>query len=313
MAQFENSSKLQVLNSKQVIAFGEIIWDILPSGRVMGGAPANFAIRMQSLGHRVTLVSRVGQDGLGAEALLQLKTRGVDIGSVAVDEKFPTGTAQVQIQPDGSPVFSIIPNVAYDYITRTPELSEAVRAADFFCFGSLVQRSDISRATLRALLADTTGIRVLDLNLRPACFTPECVPESLAFADILKLNLQEAHYIKAVLGWPQLDEMQMAQELVRKFELEVCLITLGGQGVIAAQQGLDPVNVPGFSVEVIDTCGSGDGFTAAFLDAYSRGESLYDACRKGNAMGALVAATPGATTPISSQQLQDLLLASDPS
>ncbi|MSU04908.1 MAG: carbohydrate kinase [Pedosphaera sp.] len=295
------------MRSNKVIAFGEIIWDILPTGRVLGGAPANFATRLQSLGYEVTLVSRVGRDDLGLEALRQLGTQGMNLGLIGLDDHYPTGIATVGVQIDGTPVFTIQSDVAYDHIPLTTQLLDSVRGADFFCFGSLAQRSEFSRATLRASLSESSATRVLDLNLRKDCFKPTTVMESLSLADILKLNEDEAHYLRTLLAWPQLDHHNLSQRLLEEFELEVCLITLGAEGVIAASRGQPPIHVPGFVVEVLDTCGSGDAFTAAFLDAYARGESLFQACREGNALGAVVAATLGATTPIPDHQRQLLL------
>ncbi len=300
------------MNSKRIVAFGEIIWDILPTGRVLGGAPANFAARLQSLGHRVSLVSRVGQDQLGLEALTQLERHGIDLGLVGLDDQHPTGTATVSVQSDGTPVFQIQPEVAYDYIPLTTETINQVRSSDYFCFGTLSQRSLVSRETLVSLLADYQGVRVLDLNLRKDCFERSTILQSLRCADILKLNADEAHYLRTLLNWSMVNNLQLSKQILQEFGLEVCLITLGGEGVIAVSQEQPALYVPGFEVEVMDTCGSGDAFTAAFLDSYSRGEALLQSCRVGNALGALVAATHGATVPISDSQIQSLLRSPQP-
>jgi len=292
---------------KRILAVGEILWDLLPDGPKLGGAPFNFAYRVNSLGEQGSIASRLGNDALGQTAFEGMARLGMDAALVQTDPAHPTGTVPVTLDARGNPDFTIVPNVAYDYLEATPELLRVAGEADCICFGTLIQRAPKARETLHLLLdGSPNSLKLLDLNLRRDCYTPEAIADSLARADILKLNEQEAAFLSTHYNLrPELGEL--AADLLTRWELKVVVVTLGEHGVIAREQGGDAVHVPGFRVQVADTCGSGDAFTAGFLHAWMHGWPLVESCQLGTALGALVAAQPGATGVVERPALNALL------
>jgi fructokinase len=291
---------------KTVVAFGETLWDLLPSGPVLGGAPCNFACRMNALGDRGVIVTRLGRDDLGQKAYERLIDLGLETGYVQWDERHPTGTVPVKVGPDGQPDFTIVPDVAYDYIEETEPLQSLVSRAEGVCFGTLVQRSSVSRWTLDRLLEGAgRAVKLLDINLRKDCHTRETIEASLGRADLLKLNDSEARYLAELFGLPSGSLPEIAKALLAEGSISHCLITLGGKGALAVSSQGERVYVPGYEVKVVDTCGSGDAFTAAFFHAYLAGLPLAECCRQGNVLGAMVAAQAGATAPISRAEIEE--------
>jgi len=278
--------------SKTVVAFGELLWDIFPTGAVLGGAPANFAYRINTLGHKGHLVTRLGRDDLGRRAAESLRANGLSPDHVQWDDTHPTGTVHITLAPDGSPNFVITPNVAFDHIESTPTLRALAAKADCICFGTLIQRSPKSRATLYELLAASKALKVLDLNLRKDCYSQETIAASLEHANILKLNESEAQLLST------LPPDRFAPDAVQRWNLEACVITLGERGAIAANRAGEHVQVSGQKIKVIDTCGSGDAFTGGFIHSHLNGRSLLESCQFGNTLGAAVAQTRGATAPV---------------
>src|SRR5882724_6812198 len=181
---------------KTVLSFGETLWDLFPSGPALGGAPFNLAYRIHSLGDRGMIVTRIGRDQLGREASQRIAGWGMDAAQVQLDDRYPTGTVKVTLDDKGNPEYFIVPKVAYDFIEVTRELLQLAAEADCICFGTLVQREEASRLSLHRLL-DAAGraVKFLDINLRQDCYFRETIAESLTKANILKLNLSEAHYL----------------------------------------------------------------------------------------------------------------------
>jgi fructokinase len=293
---------------KTLVAFGELLWDLLPSGMALGGAPSNFAFRVNSLGDIGTIISRVGRDPLGKEAIGKLKELGMDTTRIQLDDQHPTGTVQVRVDKSGAPDFSIAPDVAYDYIEATDELLSLVWPVDCFCFGTLAQRAPASRATLRELLdASPDALKLLDLNLRKQCYSPETVAGSLKRADVLKLNEQEAGYVAAQFQLSANSIPIIAEEILLRWELSHCLITLEERGAYAVARDGHRVYSPGYKVPLVDTCGSGDAFTAGFAHCLLHGEPLPKCLQIGNALGALVATQAGATEYLSQEDVEAFL------
>src|ERR1051325_9491418 len=241
--------------SKTIIAFGELLWDIFPTGEVLGGAPSNFAYRINSLGHEGLIVTRLGKDDRGKRAADLLRKNGMPLNYVQWDDANPTGTVHVNIDSAGVPDFRIVQNVAYDYIEATPELLALAAPAHCICFGTLIQRSHISRAALYAILdAAPRALKILDLNLRKDCFNRDIISESIRRADILKLNEDEARFIAELFSLPT-DLNDFARYVVEVMKRQVCIITLGAHGLIAANNKGDLIERPSHKVEVIDTAG----------------------------------------------------------
>lgn len=283
---------------KTIVAFGETLWDLLPAGPALGGAPCNFAYRAASLGDRAVIVTRLGRDDLGKKAFDRLTALGMETGSVQWDDGHPTGTVPVTIDAKGVPDYRIVKEVAYDFI-QPVEI-----AADAVCFGSLVQRSPTSRRSLHRLLdASGDAIKFLDINLRKECYSREVLRDSLDRADLVKLNDAEALQLREMFGLRGKTVAAVAREVRRRWSLDACVVTRGERGAFAVTSG-EEVEVSGWKVEVVDTIGSGDAFSAAFLHGWLRGRSLEDCVFFGNALGALVARTKGATTPISPDEIR---------
>lgn len=298
---------------KTILAFGELLWDLLPSGPVLGGAPANFAYRIHSAGDRSVLVSRLGHDALGQAAFAQVSQLGLDASWLQWDDEHPTGTVQVQVDAQGNPHFHIVPGVAYDHIGLSAELLSLATTAHCLCFGTLVQRTETSRRTLQRLLeAASQAIKLCDLNLRPACYSPETIAASLEHADILKLNEQECDYLASLFHLPRQSLDHFASEAVRRWDLTHCLITLGERGALAVSRTGEKVYSAGYRVPVMDTCGSGDACSAAFLHHLLQGAPLGRAVEAGNAWGALVATQRGATELISAAGVEEFLRSAPP-
>ncbi len=288
----------------KVAAYGELLWDVLPNGMVLGGAPFNFAFRVNQLGDLGLTISRVGQDELGLKALEQVKARGVSVDHIQLDAEHPTGTVRVHLDEHQSPDFFIVPRVAYDYIAYDQKLEALARSADCVCFGTLIQRGDQSRQTLEAVLsASPQALKFLDINLRRDCYTPEAVRCSLEMADILKLNESELQEVGEIVGLSPGSVPDVSARLRYVWSLDTVVVTLGERGVYAVRKSGDAVYVPGYRVEVADSVGSGDAFSAGFLHVRLRSGGFREACELGNRMGALVATQSGGTTPF---DLEDL-------
>lgn len=248
-----------------VVSIGEVLWDLLPSGPQLGGAPANFACHLRALGAAVSLVSRVGQDPLGDEALRRLQARGLDLACVLRDPQRPTGTVAVDVAPDGQPRFEIVEQVAWDAISATDEALERVRRADAVCFGSLAQRSPGAGRAIREMVAATRlgALRVFDINLRAPFYQPEVIESSLRLANVLKLNEAELPVVAAQFGLRGSAEEQL-EALAGRFGLDVVALTLGAGGSRLYRAGRW-ASESGRVVSVIDSVGAGDSFTAALV------------------------------------------------
>ena len=287
-----------------IVSFGEALWDLLPSGPVLGGAPLNFAYRVNSLGHRSIIVSRLGKDDLGEKAREQIVTLGMDDTCLQWDDAYPTGTVDIYFDEDKNPNYTIIENVAYDYIEFSADLENIVKNADCLCFGTLAQRNTVSRQTLQRLLSKFYGkFRLLDINLRKNCFSDETLKSSLEQANVLKLNDEELTVLVGLLGLPGDSAPDQAENLLKHAGLAYCVVTLGERGAFALSHRGEKIYRPGYHVNLVDPCGSGDGFAAGFIHALHQGESLKQACRLGNALGAMVAQQEGATQPISYREV----------
>lgn len=276
---------------KTIVGIGEILWDMLPSGKALGGAPANFAYHAGRLGEEGWAVSAVGDDALGREILELVASKGLH-SMIAVTDK-PTGTVQVELDDRGVPAYSIMGDVAWDNIPFTPEMEELAKRADAVCFGSLVQRMNSRSSVMRFIRAmRPDALKVFDINLRQHYYSCEVIEESLVLADILKINDEEIRIVAGMLGLSD-DAVTACRELIGSFGLRLVILTKGPEGseVITADkvipQGVD-------DVEIVDTVGAGDSFTAAFTVAYLRGDTLAEAQRLASATASYVCSRKGA-------------------
>lgn len=285
-----------------MVGLGELLWDMLPGGRLPGGAPANFAFHAASLGHEGVVASRVGADALGDELAGVVSSLGLGLEALQRDPEAPTGTVQVEVGADGQPRYTIVEGVAWDRIEWTPALEAVARRADVVCFGTLARRAETSRETIRRFLAATRpdAMRVFDINLRGSFFDATTLAEGLRAATLAKMNDEEAPVVAGLLGLPfdggsTADrEAAFARALADRFEIGLVCITRGGRGSLLAR-GAERAEHPGFAVEVRDTVGAGDAFVAALAHHALAGSSLARAGEAANRLGAMVAGQAGAT------------------
>jgi len=278
-----------------IIGLGELLWDILPSGEQLGGAPANFAYMSTMLGDRGIVVSRVGSDAPGRKALDRFSEAGLTAAHVQLDEQRPTGTVEVQLGEQGKPSFVITENVAWDFIEWSPDLQELADKADAVCFGSLAQRSPQSRATIQRFVEATRrdALTFFDVNLRAPFYSAEVLTASLKLARVVKLNDEEVGLVMTLCGLSGGDEMDCARRLLRAYDLEMVCVTRGERGSLLLTDA-ETFEHPGFSTHVVDTVGAGDAFSAAVTHHHLRGASLERMSDAANRLGAWVAAQSGA-------------------
>jgi len=291
-----------------VVGLGEILWDLLPSGRQLGGAPANFAYCWHLLGNRAVVASRVGSDDLGREARDSLLRSGITDQFLQTDPEHLTGTVRVQLDSAGQPKFEIVEDAAWDFLSLTDVLQALAETADAVCFGSLAQRSAISRRTILDVLDATRPeiLRVFDVNLRQSFYSTEIVQESMRRANVVKLNHGEWFRVRELLAMESSDALAFCRELLQNFDLQLVCITLGANGSLLCNRNQTNQH-PGFRVQVQDTVGAGDAFTAALVHGLLRGLPLAETNDLANRMGAWVASCSGAMPPVPKQDLQRML------
>jgi fructokinase len=284
--------------SFNVIGIGEILWDLLPSGKQLGGAPANFAYHARGLGARSSVISRVGRDDFGAEIVQRLQALGLATAAIQVDASAPTGTVGVELLADGQPRFTIHEDVAWDRLALEQSAVAAVAEADAVCFGTLGQRREPARSTIQALVAAvrTGALRILDINLRQHFFSRDIIETSLRLANIVKFNDSERPVLAEMLGLRG-SARQQIEQLARQHAQQLVCLTRGAQGSLlyAGGQWADD---PGQTVAVKDTVGAGDAFTAALALGVLAGKPLEAINRRANQVARYVCSCEGATPPL---------------
>ena len=279
-----------------VVGLGELLWDLLPTGKQLGGAPANFAYITSLLGDNGIPASRLGQDALGAAAIRRLGELALPTEFIQKDTDHPTGTVQVEVDGAGQPRFEISGSVAWDFLDWTPQWQTLAHQADAVCFGSLAQRSEHSRATVRkfVLASGRNAVRVFDVNLRQSFYTEQVLAESMKLATIVKLNHEELPRIMRLFELEHHREEDSARRLLSLHDLKLVCVTRGNGGSLLISAG-ECSEHPGFRVKVADTVGAGDAFTAGIVHGYLRGTSLAQINENANRVGAWVASQSGAT------------------
>ena len=281
--------------SFKIVGIGEVLWDLLPSGRQLGGAPANFTFHASALGAETQLISRVGKDDLGRETLDRLSKLGVPTECVEVDEKLPTGTVGVTVTADGQPQYQIHENVAWDAIRGDSAGRSGVAVADAVCFGSLAQRSEPSRTTIQSLVAAALAstLRIFDINLRQHYYSRDVIEKSLALANVLKVNDAELPRLAQIFGLSGGERTQI-QQLAERNGLRAVACTRGGNGSLLFAEGRWSDH-PGVPTTVVDTVGAGDSFTAALTLGLLAGWDLDRINDHANRVAAFVCSCAGAT------------------
>jgi fructokinase len=290
--------------SNSILAYGEVLWDLLPAGPALGGGPLNFGYRLSSLGDPVIMVSRLGRDDLGERAAHEIRALGMDAGFLQWDDTRPTGTVPVELDSQGHPRFTILPDVAYDEIETTPNLLALAARARCICFGTLIQRSARSRDTLTNIMqAAPSAFKALDINLRKDCYSADTIERSLTLADALKLNDDEILALAGPAGLPT-EPREFVRAALDRWSLQVCVVTLGARGACGASSDGQIADAAGRPAQIVDTVGAGDAFTAGLIHAWLGGQTLAQALELGNVMGALTAGRRGGTAPISRHEIE---------
>lgn len=279
---------------RKIVGLGEILWDMLPNGKQLGGAPSNFAYISTLLGNEGIVASRIGRDALGDEAVQRLAKLSVGTSSIQADPVHPTGTVQVEVDHAGQPRFEIAEGVAWDFLEWTPAWQHLAAESDAICFGSLAQRAATSRATVRQFLgaANKGAMRIFDVNLRQAFHSKEVLAESMKLADIVKLNHEELPRIMQMFDLQHRDEIASADSLLELHGLKLICVTRGCRGsLLISHQTLD--EHPGYRIQIGDAIGAGDAFTAALVYEFLQGAPLSRMNETANRMGAWVASRVG--------------------
>ena len=278
----------------KVLAYGEILWDVIEGSEHLGGAPFNFAAHGAQCGNQSYMVSRLGKDSLGQRAFNQMTTHNVNSAYVQWDDKYPTGIVDVTLL-NGQPDYIIRENAAYDFIGYDSSLQKINNQFfDVFYFGSLIQRSDVSRKTLYSILQNNKFKHIFyDVNLRKRCFTPDIIKESLAVCNILKLNVDEVPVLSNMLAKATLTNEEFCRRIIKDWKnIKTIIVTAGEKGCYVFTEQF--VFVPGSPAKVVDAVGAGDAFSAAFMHVLSRTEDPVMAGKIANRVGAFVATKKGA-------------------
>ena len=289
---------------KYVIGLGEALFDCLPTGRKLGGAPANFAYHVSQFGFQSYAISAIGNDELGQEIIDTFEQVGLHYCLPKVD--YPTGTVQVTLDEKGIPQYEICLGVAWDNIPLTDELLAIAKDAKAVCFGSLAQRAEVSRATIQAMLEamPKETLKVFDINLRQSWYSREVIEKSLEYSNILKINDEELDIVAPMLLSVETDPENLiatneektlcvCRQLIERYALDMVILTCGTNGSYVIT--LDTFSfIPTPKVEVADTVGAGDSFTATFIAKLLGGASISEAHEMAVKVSAYVCTQSGA-------------------
>lgn len=278
-----------------VVGMGEALWDVLPEGKKIGGAPANFAYHVSQFGLNSRVVSAVGEDKLGSEILDNFRAKQLNCMIETVP--YPTGTVQVELDAEGVPCYDIKEGVAWDNIPFTPALADLAGQTRAVCFGSLAQRSVVSRQTINSFLdampQDDNVLKIFDVNLRQSFYTKEILCNSFRKCNILKINDEELVTVSRMFGYPGIDLQDKCWILLAKYNLKMLILTCGVNGSYVFTPGnVSFVETP--KVEVADTVGAGDSFTATFVAAILKGLCVQEAHKLAVKVSAYVCTQNGA-------------------
>lgn len=281
-------------NNKYVVGIGEVLWDVLPEGKKLGGAPANFAYHVSQFGLNSRVVSAIGNDKLGAEIERDFSEKGLE--GIIEKVAYPTGTVQVSLDDNGVPNYTIKENVAWDNIPFTTALKELAQHTCAVSYGSLAQRNIVSRETIHAFLdamPKEGAYKIFDINLRQNFYTKDIICESLERCNVLKINDEELVAVSRLFGYPGIDLQDKCWILLAKYDLKMLILTCGVNGSYVFTPGhVSFVETP--KVAVADTVGAGDSFTAAFVSAILRGLSVSEAHKLAVNVSAYVCTQNGA-------------------
>jgi fructokinase len=292
-----------MMQEYKAVCYGEILWDVLPSGAKPGGAPMNVAYHLQKLGVTATLISKIGKDSWGNELIALLQKQTIDTGYIQIDLEHATGMVNACIREGNEVEYDIVFPAAWDFISMQQGLISLIQQTKYFVFGSLASRNDVSANTLLQLL-EAANTKVLDINLRPPHFTKSTLETLLYQTDILKLNAHEANLIA---GWfNQFDSLQdQVKSIQEHFKIDIILVTRGEHGALINEKG-NFYEHSGYKIKVEDTVGSGDAFLAGYLFKLDNNATPQESLAFANALGAFIATQSGACPPYSLEMVSHL-------
>jgi len=289
--------------SHKILCVGEILWDALPDGLFLGGAPFNVASHLRALNQKVAFVSRVGNDRLGQEALRRAQARGLETALMQIDDALPTGFVQVELGGTGEPGYDILKPAAWDAITFTDALGQHAENTDALVYGSLAQRETHSRQTIQQLW-EADVLRVFDVNLRPPFIDRDLIEASLRAADVVKLNNDELRRMQEWFDLAGVTEAAIS-DLAETFACRVVCVTWGSEGA-RLWTGGQQWSHPGYTVDVADTVGAGDAFLSALLSGLLADHEGRRILNLANRLGAYVASRSGALPAYDIRTLEDI-------
>ena len=294
------------MKNEIVVGIGEALWDVLPEGRKLGGAPANFAYHVSQFGLESYIVSAVGDDALGKEITDKFTEK--KLNHIVETVPYPTGTVQVELDPNGVPQYEIKEDVAWDNIPFTPRIEALAKRTRALCYGSLAQRNEVSRQTINRFIdampkTDDTMI-IFDVNLRQRYYTKDVLDASMRKCNVLKINDEELVTISRMLGYPGTDLQSKCWILLGRYNLKMLILTCGVNGSYIFTSGnMSYLATP--MVEVADTVGAGDSFTATFTSSIIKGLGVAEAHRRAVNVSAFVCTQHGATPVLPKEFTED--------
>ncbi len=276
-----------------VVGLGEILWDVFPERKVLGGAPANFAYHVSQFGYNGYAVGAIGDDLLGKEILSSLQDKGLNY--LIETTNFQTGTVQVTLNKTGIPQYEICENVAWDNIPFTAKTENLAKNTGTVCFGSLAQRNEVSKETIKRFLAamSENSLKIFDINIRQHFYTKELIHESLLMCNMLKINDDEVIIVSELFGWKDMEEQDICKKILEDYNLDIVILTKGTEGSFVFTPK-ETSYQPTPKVHVADTVGAGDSFTAAFVASYMHGDRITDAHQLAMEVSAYVCTQHGA-------------------
>jgi len=290
---------------KSIICFGEVLWDVLPAGKKLGGAPLNVSLRAQSFGHNAVMISSIGRDSMGEELRQVMNSHGAGLDHIQVCEHYPTSEVLVELDAQGTATYEIKKPCAWDHITLLERDIEAVKYSDAFIYGSLAARNAVSRETLFALL-DVARYKVFDVNLRPPHYTQERIISLMEPADFVKFNAEELYEICEHLGFPEKSLETCIGFMAEQTGTDQICVTRGADGAVLFYQNNYYYNA-GYIVKVADTVGAGDSFLGSLISQLLNGSQAQEAINFACAVGSIVASKHGANPGVSVSEIEAIM------
>lgn len=291
-----------------IAGIGELLWDIFKNEKKIGGAPANFAYHVSALGHNGIIISRIGNDKIGREAIDLLEELNLNTGYIQIDNNKPTGTVVVEMDDNNQPDYIIKEHVAWDFLDWSEKFNDFLISIDAICFGTLAQRNEITRQTILKFLkmANNKAVKILDINLRQNFYNKQIISESLKLADILKLNTGELEVLSKMHQINQkYSEKDLCRFLIDRYGLNLMCLTKGEEGSLIINENSYHES-PAFPYEVVDRVGAGDSFTAAMIIQYLKGSALSDISEYANKLASWVTSKKGGT-PVYDSEIKNIM------